>query len=281
MVAINDDAEGMFIYLCGAVPLRLIEKKGQISLFILLGFVVLIFVGLLMYVKNASDEKKMETAVVSTLQNNDVAEQVRARVQDCLSKESVESIKMFGLMGGNYDLSNPIWYEERGEIRVAYGVKQSFKLIPTKEQAEKAIAEEIQRRLSGCIDMARFGAAVSARSDPKVRVDIVAGQTMVQLSYHIVIGTKSISSFKEEYNLDLQDVLLVAYEITSKLPGYNFGEHDYSCNKIMACAEGPRFVRIVEYNAYADQVSFVFQFATDVDPGDQCSNTERYEIGAC
>jgi|GEM_PF-4268676 len=154
-----------------AIPLR---KRGQLSMFILLGVFMLIIVGIMFYVVG-----------IASLPNGKIQVTERQHVQDyvtqCLAIAGKNAVDVFGVQGGYIALQTPhfpapptAYLYERGKNNV----------LPI-EVAQNAIASETASRLSICIDDFKglSGVNVEVTRAPDVKTFLALRDTTFQMSY--------------------------------------------------------------------------------------------------
>lgn len=89
------------------------NKKGQLTVFIIIGIVILLIVSLLIYVKNIETEKKVE----ETKKIYEIPEEIKpikVYMQSCAEDISKEALEYIGSQGGYYYIPDGLAYEEIG-----------------------------------------------------------------------------------------------------------------------------------------------------------------------
>ncbi len=85
------------------------KKRGQLTIFIILGIVLLFAFGFLFFVRNLFFEAQLEKETQSKLQNVFQSESFKTYTSSCLDEVSKDAIMLIGKQGGNI-------YEEQGGI---------------------------------------------------------------------------------------------------------------------------------------------------------------------
>lgn len=261
-------------------------KKGQITIFIILGFLALVFFAFVVYLKDQENDSLMKTSMERTLTKNQEIEIVRIAVQDCLDQAARKSILRFQHQGGHFDLSNPLQYEARGQTRVAYGLRYSTDLVPTKEAAEITISQDIKEQLNDCQLPELEDAEVIPAGEKNVIASLEKNRLIVSAQYPLRIrkGQKEdiIREFETEVQTQLKETLEAAHNIISlaryQASPLNLAALDFSCRNIIACAEENMFIKIISY----DRLPTIFQFAFEEDfVADSCSKYFLSPQGVC
>ncbi|MFH1510113.1 MAG: hypothetical protein ABIF10_00350, partial [Candidatus Woesearchaeota archaeon] len=255
-------------------------------IFIILGFVAMTFAAFLVYVKVSEDDNDMEIALQRTLSSNPDSSAISIHINECLNSAAASSIRRFQNQGGYFDLSNPLWYESRGSTKVAYGLKHTVNLIPTKEAAEIAIAQDIKDQMEGCTLPTFPDSIIEETGEKSVTMHLASDTATVNLDYPLKIrkGQKqiTISDFETTVQANLAGVLQLASNIVnlakSETSQLDLSTLDFSCSTAMVCIEENRFIKIIKY----DEPSKIFQFAIedDITPN-SCSSMFRIQQGVC
>ena len=93
------------------------KKRGQLTIFIIIGIVLLFAFGFILFIKNLFFEAQIEAETQQKLQNVFQSESFNTYTSSCLKKVSQEAVLLIGKQGGNI-------YEEQG------GIIQKGKTMP-------------------------------------------------------------------------------------------------------------------------------------------------------
>ena len=97
------------------------KKRGQLTIFIILGIVLLFAFGFLFFVRNVFFEAKIEEQTQEKLQNVFRSESFKTYTSSCLDEVSKDAVLLIGKQGGNI-------YEEQG------GIMQKEKIMPIQDK---------------------------------------------------------------------------------------------------------------------------------------------------
>ncbi|MFH1971886.1 MAG: hypothetical protein ABIJ18_00225 [archaeon] len=145
-------------------------KRGQATIFIIIGIVVLfVVVGLLIF-REQLFMNEWERAQAQALLIPDEAQEIHTYVSSCIEDVTLEPLVLIGLQGGYINIpddpipssgqntfSNNLQMFDGGDLRTAYwfyeaanGVEKEQ--IPTKEEMEQEIADYVNENLARCVD---------------------------------------------------------------------------------------------------------------------------------
>ncbi|MBW2968371.1 hypothetical protein KY362_07870 [Candidatus Woesearchaeota archaeon] len=176
------------------------NKRGQITVAIIIGIILLFGAGIFFYVRSLSVEQ-METEVEELPALNLAG--ITTYVESCIIRESPAPIKLMAERGGTL---TPVNYKTYNHVNYSYlctdqpNYAKCVPIIRTRQDMELELAEYLKPLLNDCIDLDRFreqGTEVEA-GDLKVDVDIAQENVVVTLSY-------PMSLFLGESSLDLAD----------------------------------------------------------------------------
>jgi len=124
-------------------------KKGQLTLFIIIGIVILFLVGLVIFQRNVGLESDTEP----NLDVLDVTE-IKSFVDNCLDKTFVDGIEIIGMQGGYYYPEDYI--SVMGFFVPVYHDFRKGDQMPTLDSVENELELYISEFLPMCIDLTAF-----------------------------------------------------------------------------------------------------------------------------
>jgi hypothetical protein len=241
-------------------------RKSQISIFIVMGLVVLITAGIVFYIRGVSVEKtEVEPAVIMEVPFE--REAIIAYIRDCINQESKPLIEELGRQGGTLNRSYPfrvypgIFYTESNPYRdpvtgltatdlithyypvnytyfcVQQGNSGCVNSLITRKTMEEELNNAIREGLDSCINLEQFeerGYNVVAGSN-KIKTTIASEEVNVLLNFPITISKEGVSleidNTASVIKSDLGKLYDLAVEITNKeiTLGY-FDEDDFMGN---------------------------------------------------
>jgi hypothetical protein len=247
------------------------QKRGQGTLFIILGIILVIVVGL--YFVGVQIE-----IIPPLLSASDAAgemSEIDEHITDCLLEIGTDYVNQIGLQGGYLSVA-PDTYRLYNDTTVSYlcwnqeeSSLCSNRLL-TVAHMEEELEDAIDSALQTCINVYDYSDDVEAAEDWVVEVEIQLESVDIALDYPVVVdkGEDDIASedtFEEEVDAPLGDLHGVAQDIINDHALY--GDHDqllYMLGKLS------RYT-IYKYKPYPDVLyqaklrehGYIFQFAIE------------------
>jgi len=233
------------------------KKRGQITLFIVLGIVILLVIGLFFFIRARIAEKKLLERPVIELPTE--LKPVQFFAEQCLEKIAVDGFKLIGAHGGyiNPDAVGKFDYDAQTEsdglmlspngLKVVYWLYNkalpnekpefaSLRPVPTKKEGKNSIEEQVEQYIEDHIDdcfgdfkqFTEKGFRIQLKGKPDARIVILPQKVIVHLDYDIEITLGEISSkldhLYKELDLDIKGMYDMARFITELETNYTFIE---------------------------------------------------------
>ncbi len=190
-------------------------KKGQITLFIILGIILLLSVMLyfaIQYVSRAP--AKITPADFASLRNA-----LTTGIEKCIEKETRNGAELLSLQSGYLTL--PASVITIASTPFPYGLEGRTKTLPTRSDIETNLASYVAAAVPKCIGEGKFQGIEIKKDTPTAKVTITNELILVQLAYPIRIVAsqkeESISSFQARVPLRLGYVHSTVDELVIKL----------------------------------------------------------------
>jgi len=126
-------------------------KKGQVVLFLIIGFTLLIVAGITIYFRFASTD---ESAVSRIQYFPQSIVPIKKYIEACLEKTIKDGILSIGMQGGYYQTPKP--YIDFSPNYIPYYYINKHNSIPSKKTVENEISKYIFDMLQYCIDFRIF-----------------------------------------------------------------------------------------------------------------------------
>lgn len=248
------------------------DKKGQVTLFVILGIAIVALTILVLYLKT---NLFLFNPTVEDL--NDQMDSIQEHVTECLFNIGDEPIRRIGLQGGY--LSTPDGtYRMHNDASISYlcfniqGKPQCMNRMLLKSNMEKQLEENIDFMLKSCLDVKgfkRFGSFDIMASDWESDVDIRNNDVVVKLDYPITLKSKksntqvSVNEFYRKFNYPLGYLYDTSQRIIETETIY--GEFD----QLIYMLHEKGKIRIEKKRPYPDKIyimnmrdsDYIFQFA--------------------
>jgi len=233
-------------------------KKGQITIFVVIGFVLLIIVGILIFINKVSKEVPPGEEIEYTFEES----KVKQHIEFCLASIAEEGLRKLGDSGGyihpeEYGFvaigdmptsSSAVAFSPESDYVIPYWyyMKSSNKCLdcyfssgqPPIEKTggtrsvEYQLAYYINNNLDKCVDFSQFKEfEVKEDDDSEVNSEVVVGESRVVVSAEYplkIIGesnsVQEISDFEASLDLNLKKFFDIADEIMSIVKRQGFFE---------------------------------------------------------
>jgi hypothetical protein len=192
-------------------------KKGQVSMFIVVGLFILIILGLLIYI---NDDAKGNVANDNSVgYNNDVV-MVKSYIQNCLDRSVIEALDLISIQGGYYAVPESS-YEINSMISVPYYYDfEKGDLVPTQELIKLNLEYAISDFVSICVGDFNFfeekGIKIDHFKSPKTNVKFSDEVIFITFNYPLNITTENYVFTIDELFTDVKFPLLKLFNAAEK-----------------------------------------------------------------
>lgn len=220
-------------------------KRSQVSIYIILGLILLVLMMLFMFLRETESEKKGQTSpyvdeVPSTYKS------IQNYVLGCVEDVSIEAVKRAGEHGGYVNISNPdysphilqdsdiptesdyinmgrenhpvpyYWYLK--SENTCMNCEVSNENIPSIEEIEKQLGMYVDKNIDQClVDLRSYKnqGYVVEKEEPETDVNIVEGKVIVQTKYPMSLSYNNTATVDiEDFGVDLHVPFLKAYNLS-------------------------------------------------------------------
>jgi len=188
------------------------HKKAQISVFLLIGIVILVIIGIFLYQRTQVVKAPEMAAPVNVAA-------VQVYVQQCLEKTASDAVLYIGQHGGYYYMPeefsvfpdiNTLNVETPAPLlNIPFYFYEGKDFVPTKEEMEKQLSYYVSFNLPGCADLGAFAQQGFKVEAGAVNVNSAIGEKNVVfiVDYPVNISRgnekQTISRFTTVVNADL------------------------------------------------------------------------------
>ncbi len=170
-------------------------KRGQLSLFVVLGLGLFAIIVLGYYYSNLRGEDSQEKA---ELELSLRADEINKYVSDCIRKSTFEGLVILGQNGGYIQTPNLISFKG-----TSYWYLNQVNIQPFLNQTQERLIEYVNEKVPDCVDGAnasKFGFQVE-KGNPFTYIDFSNNDVVVRVVYPIKASKQSFSKeFSEFYN---------------------------------------------------------------------------------
>ena len=171
-------------------------KRGQITIFIILGVIVLLMFGGAVFFLQYSSKSKLDLQREQVDSVSGEAAAVKVFVEDCLKKTLQEAIPYVAEYGGYYQL--PEFSSQKAYKNAPFYFYQGKKLVPSKKEVEDAVSQYIFYNLSTCLNNFKNFLFEINFGEAKVETNLGKGAVSVKLSLPLEINLPS-----KKINIDI------------------------------------------------------------------------------
>ncbi len=189
------------------------RKRGQVTLFIILGIIIVSLILIFTIFRTKISEKISEIKVGEELALPPELRIVKNNIEDCISTLGMAALYYLGIQGGYIGEINPSL--EYGSLDVAYYYYKGNKNIPTKKNMETAVENYIRKYLKECVNVPKDFEVETGAIKPEVEI----GDEVVVIDVYWPVSIKKgdleakINKFHKRINLRVGELLTVANAI--------------------------------------------------------------------
>jgi len=247
-------------------------KRGQVTLFVILGIVIVVASFLVFYLKT---NLFLFNPTVEDL--NDQIANIQTHVSGCIARVGEEPLRRIGLQGGYLGASEGT-YRMYNDSTINYlcfnmeGRPQCMNRMLLKTEMEKELEDNIDFMLRSCLDVQgfrKFGGFDIIEGEWKSDVDIRNNDIIIKLDYPLTLKSKrsdveiTVNEFYKEFDYPLGYL----YDSSQKIVEVEaiYGEFD----QMIFMLQEKGKIRIDKKRPYPDKIyimnvrdsDYVFQFA--------------------
>ncbi|MBU0614533.1 MAG: hypothetical protein KJ601_00405, partial [Nanoarchaeota archaeon] len=178
------------------------QNKGQLSLFMIVGVVLLLGLGLIYYInsKAVEEAKPVEFDLY-------ISENVQAFVENCLSQIAVQGLDILGLQGGRIYLYEPYFEYNNYKTNLLYYYGRN--LVPSLDEMEIELENYVKYNLRSCTqDFQVFKGLTITYGTLDTNAYIGKASVLFDVNWPLEIKQsnirKELSAFKSTIHIDLE-----------------------------------------------------------------------------
>lgn len=191
------------------------EKKGQTTIFIVIGVILILTMSILVYLQNR-EQNEIENAYVNE------RETIQNFVQLCVDKTSQDALFFFGLTGGEYTnkvFNNYLVYDKYYKIPYYFYYKSEMPSIYSIEN--NILATYVNNNLKRCLkEFSIFkGFTFESKNDVDTIVTINKNDVVFKVQYPVTaVKERSVTTFNQYFvkiNSNLSEILNITENIVN------------------------------------------------------------------
>jgi len=195
------------------------EKRGQVSIFIVLGIIVLVVIGGSIYLTREPDR-----VIESSIQGDPV----RKHVEECLDLVSLRGLELIGIYGGYTDgEGKDVLSYLNGNLESVYWLDESSLKAPKFSDIREEFERFIEKDMGECVNFGLFEDYEIIEGEVDVNVEFDE-KVFVEVEWPLEIKKEDVeyklNTFFSDYDLDMRKIYKLAYGIAETEKVYNFLE---------------------------------------------------------
>ncbi|MDD5649926.1 MAG: hypothetical protein PHF86_05815 [Candidatus Nanoarchaeia archaeon] len=247
------------------------NKRGQVTTFMIVGFVLLVIFVLIFFLRDYLFETVRGVEGTKIILNSKLDE-INFKVNDCIKTESTKALDLIGKQGGSVQLLNYIEYYDMKINYLCFGIPNTKKcenMGLSITELNNELTSYLEPRIKSCISMESF--RDDSRYDFNIgdytfNVNVLDKNILFNISYPITLKRKdvevSVSSFSENLDIPLGKIQESVVDILNAESNGNFDNVLYTLSKnndIIVIVKRPYPDKI--YTVKYKDSSYEFNFA--------------------
>ena len=175
-------------------------KRGQVTIFIIVGIIILLIIGFVALNFTVTETEGPERSVLNPY------------IESCLSGALIDAIESVSLHGGYYNLPEKK-LDMYNRFNVPYYLYEDIKAVPTKSQIEGEIGDLTSTLVSLCnLEYFEERGYEVTTGEIHTNVEIIKNGVIAELNYPITLERDGISMHNERFSVEVESILNTYYE---------------------------------------------------------------------
>jgi hypothetical protein len=192
-------------------------KKGQITIFVIVGIIILFIVFGFLFMLGSFQKGELETKEEKMIDSIQLGEYVQTYTQTCLEDVAKESIIYLAAHGG-YEYGSNFSIGYSGENRPYYFyLNETF--VPEVIDLKKAFSDYVNKELIYCMAIlyeVEKGYNLTFPS-PNVKVDIMEGKIDFQVDFNLIVEEGDVKKEFNVFETTIPTSFLTLYQVAENL----------------------------------------------------------------
>jgi hypothetical protein len=198
---------------------KVMNKRGQFTLFVVLGIVVVIILGLVFYFQS---EILSFVGISSELTYPSEVQEVADHVQECVDTSAYEAVSGIGSYGGYYTLPVTSYYDEDLQTNIPYYLYDGTNIIISKEEIQENLNDYVEFVLSPCIDFTQFTDMSISAGELSVSSIVNEEEVEIVVEYPLTVTIEDqVYILDKPYSSIIQARLGALYDIAANIVDAN------------------------------------------------------------
>ena len=212
------------------------KGKGQVTVFIIVGIVILIMIGLTFVVFRGTQKAQVEVAVKKEAQVGLEAKEIKEFIDTCISQVTYDGLEKLGKQAGYIDVPRAIRLQN---VDTGYWFLDQVNIQPTLNLIKKRLENYVDENLQTCTKFTVFeNQGFDIKTDkPKSEIIFGTETVFISINYPLKIQRNQFSQDIEEFNQELTVRFRRIFEMSSQIINlqldsrFNFSNPLKSLNK--------------------------------------------------
>ncbi len=126
------------------------QKKGQVVVFLVVGILILLIVGIILFLSSEETKEVIESEAIDTSLTQDIKPQIVSFVENCMKKQAIRGIEISAVQGGRIFLNYDSSFRTENSI-ISYSYLNGNALLSI-GSAENDLAKFIDLTMDECTD---------------------------------------------------------------------------------------------------------------------------------
>jgi len=197
------------------------DKRGQITIFVIIGIVVVALIVLLLAFR-----KEIIPTSATTENLNGIMDDIRDHIAECIEESAEGPLERIALQGGYLVVpagSYRLWNDNTVSF-LCYNqedTERCMNRLLTREKMEEQLSEAVKQELASCIDIQGFSSGIIKTFDVvisqpmKLTTSIMKDQVLFELNYPVTLKSKSSDNIvtEKEFSVPVEVPLGELYEV--------------------------------------------------------------------
>jgi len=231
---------------------RELNRKGQVTIFIIIAVVVVVITGIAFYVINSNQKSKLSQEFFESAEIKPKLYEIENKVSDCVAQSTRDSIEVIGVQGGYYNrpASSDDYFDLEWTFIPYYYKEGEFK-IPGLDNVEKELSAYVKDNVDICMKGFSVDNFEVSYKLKKVDSQILEEEVLFKIDFSIDAETegKAVTIDLEDFEVSYESSLYDILEVTDYVVKTNKETGDMLCIECLVDKAN-------EKGVYIDMVGF-------------------------
>jgi len=189
-------------------------KRGQITVFIIIGALLLLTIGTVLYINSSQVQAPFQEAVVVPAEIKPAYD----AVVECMDATAKQGLLKMGLQGGYIDVPDEITHQplsylsidNAGVVKVPYWYYEGKSKIPTISSMERQLAVYMKQNIEDCADFSKFPDKITVMGENSPIVKFAEDNVVLRLTWPLQIElpgkTQKIQDFTTTIDVPMKNL---------------------------------------------------------------------------